>query len=49
MAPFSGSSSQKAEMEHADPHSVAAITFLAQWHPLIRPKSNTLRPGFEDE
>ncbi|KIW06140.1 uncharacterized protein PV09_03302 [Verruconis gallopava] len=24
-----------------------AITFLAQWHPLISPINNTLRPGYE--
>ncbi|KAF7504050.1 hypothetical protein GJ744_002879 [Endocarpon pusillum] len=24
-----------------------AITFLAQWHPLIEPYRNTLRPGYE--
>jgi hypothetical protein len=24
-----------------------AITFLAQWHPLIEPNRNTIRPGYE--
>ncbi|KAI9843217.1 MAG: H(+)-transporting V0 sector ATPase subunit e [Thelocarpon superellum] len=24
-----------------------AITFLAQWHPLIAPKRNDIRPGYE--
>jgi hypothetical protein len=33
----------------AYPDSTTAITFLAQWHPLIEPKRNTFRPGYEQE